>query len=107
MLRIMRKVPNESVVPNLRIPAKIGSYYIDFAFPQHMVGVETHGLRWHFGEEKWKEDLKRDRALTLMGWTMLYFSRDDVCWAPDEVRGETCSILNQAAMLRGTRLPGT
>lgn len=93
MLRILRAV-RPRAVPNLLVQDGTRRAYLDFAFPDRRVGVETHGAVWHHGEERWKKDLKRDRWLTSLGWSVLYFSWDDVHLEPSEVRNEIQTFLN-------------
>lgn len=63
-------------------------YRLDFAFPHIKLGIEAHSLRWHMGRERWVRDLQRDRRLKLAGWTLLYFSWDDMKLDPNGVRRE-------------------
>lgn len=57
------------------------------------LGIEGHSLGWHFGEERWKKDLRRDRRLSVLGWTVLYFVWDDVMLAPRLVEAEVNEAL--------------
>jgi very-short-patch-repair endonuclease len=41
-------------------------------------------------------DLARDRHLTLAGWTVLYFSWDEVMFHPEMVRSQTEEALERA-----------
>ena len=52
--------------------------YIDFAYPDRMVGVEVGGLASHTGPVAERNDSERHNALTAMGWRILYFSWGDV-----------------------------
>ena len=92
MLRILKRMQLPAV-PNYRIAdgARVG--YLDFAFPEWKIGVETHGAVWHHGEERWKKDIVRDRWLKLLGWNVLYFSWDDVHLTPHQVESDIRSFL--------------
>lgn len=48
----------------------VGTYNIDFAFPDAMLAVETDPL-WHKSKRKRPRDGKRDAFLTAEGWTVL------------------------------------
>lgn len=88
MLRILRRIGHPAHEPQHRVLAPEGTFYLDFAFPSIMLGIECHSIRWHLGEAAFKRDLRRDRILKLLGWTMLYFSWDDVHLAPKQVETE-------------------
>lgn len=97
MLRILKRIGGHEVVPNLLVRAAGRTAYLDFAYPDLKVAIETHGARWHAGDEHWKKDLRRDRWLKKLGWTVLYFSWDDVHLASREVEEEIRTFLNDAA----------
>ena len=94
MMRILRRIgtpaPNHKVSDGSRIA------FLDFAYPDLKVGIETHGAVWHHGEERWKKDLARDRWLKSMGWSVLYYSWDDVHLSPAATEKEIRSFLERA-----------
>lgn len=70
-------------------------YVLDVAFPEAMVGIEAHSVRWHM-IERIRYDAQRQRLLTLAGWTMLYFTWEDVISRPEEVQREIEQALDLA-----------
>lgn len=100
LLRILKRIREERFVPQYRVDVSGHTYYIDFAFPQQKVGVEGHSIKWHLGEEQFKSDVRRDRRLSLLGWTILYFCRDDVWFDPQGVEADVREAL--AASVRNT-----
>ena len=96
MLAILMRVQSEDLVSDH--PVTGTNYRLDFAYPALRLGIETHGLRWHFGEERWKRDLRRDRRLAQLGWEILYFSWDDVHLEPGRVEQEVRGFLRERAI---------
>lgn len=97
MLRILKKIRHFEAVPNFVVRDGTRVAFLDFAYPALKIGVETHGASWHAGEERWKKDLRRDRWLKALGWTILYFSWDDVHLGPRQVEQEIRTFLTQAS----------
>jgi very-short-patch-repair endonuclease len=52
--------------------------YIDFAYPEQLLGIEVGGRGWHTGPVAERRDSVRHNELTAMGWRILYFSWTDV-----------------------------
>ncbi len=71
--RIVKRVREYDFVPQFPVTVGSKTYRLDFGFPAQMVGVEGHSIRWHMGEDFHRADVKRDRHLSLLGWTVLYF----------------------------------
>ncbi|HET7483135.1 MAG TPA: DUF559 domain-containing protein [Actinomycetota bacterium] len=63
----------------------VGPYFIDFAWPEVLLGVEVHGAKWHRNRKRWTRDLSRHNDLTTQGWTVLHFTWRDVRERPDAV----------------------
>lgn len=93
MRRILRRIQPAKLVEQCRVQDGTRNYYIDFAYPHALLGIECHSIKWHMGEERFKRDLARDRRLKLLGWTILYFSWDDVVFNPDRVEAEVHAAL--------------
>lgn len=70
---------------------------LDFAYPEHRLGVETDGFRWHGGLERWKRDLRRENRLKLLGWTVLHSSWEDVHERPEIVASQIRAALGHAS----------
>ncbi|MGH2729377.1 MAG: endonuclease domain-containing protein [Actinomycetota bacterium] len=99
MRRILRRVQPDKLVEQCRVTDGSGNFYIDFAYPHALLGIECHSIKWHMGEEPLKKDLRRDRRLKLMGWTILYYSWEDVVFTPDKVEAEIRQFLSKFSSL--------
>jgi hypothetical protein len=54
-----------------RIRTSAGRVFeLDIAWPEHRVALEIDGFRWHGGRMSWRNDLQRDRLITLEGWNV-------------------------------------
>ncbi|MGH2731029.1 MAG: type IV toxin-antitoxin system AbiEi family antitoxin domain-containing protein [Actinomycetota bacterium] len=96
MRRILRRILPEKLIEQCRVTDGGRNFYIDFAYPHALLGIECHSIKWHMGEEPLKKDLRRDRRLKLMGWTILYYSWDDVVFTPDKVEAEIRELLSKS-----------
>jgi very-short-patch-repair endonuclease len=83
MLRILRSIRSHQFIPDLEVVGR-KRYVLDFGVPALKLAIECHSRHWH-GTERLDPDMARHRDLTLMGWTILYFSWDDIVFRPDEV----------------------
>jgi very-short-patch-repair endonuclease len=93
LLRIIKRIRGYKFVPQLRVDYLKKTYRLDFGFPNQMVGVEGHSIKWHLGEDRAKTDIKRDRHLSLLGWVILYFCWDEVWFEADLVEAEILAAL--------------
>jgi very-short-patch-repair endonuclease len=84
---IVKRIPEPHCVPQFPVNTAHKNYRIDFAYPDVRLGIEAHSIKWHMGEVQWHYDLARHRALTGVGWTLLYYSWDDLM-APSRVECE-------------------
>jgi very-short-patch-repair endonuclease len=92
MMRILRSLPGPPAVCQHEVWIGEDRFFIDFAYPDMQLGIEAHSLRWHMGRERWQRDLVRDRKLKRAGWTMLYYSWDDIHLRSDDLRSEILDI---------------
>jgi very-short-patch-repair endonuclease len=72
--RVLKSLPGPAAVPQY----PVGRYRLDFAYPDIRLGIEAQSIRWHLGRAKFAHDMKRDRDLKRQGWTLAYFTWDDV-----------------------------
>jgi very-short-patch-repair endonuclease len=93
--RIIKGLPGSQAIPQHEVRLDARHYFLDFAYPDVKIGIEAQSIKWHLGEAKFCYDLKRDRRLKRVGWTMLYYSMDDLL-RPDEVREEILAIRDSA-----------
>ncbi len=91
MLRIIRRISSHRFVPNLEVLGR-KRYLLDFGVAEVRVGIECHSRSWH-GTGRVGPDLARHRDLTLMGWTILYFSWEDIVCRPEEVERDIKAAL--------------
>jgi very-short-patch-repair endonuclease len=86
--RILSRLPGESAIPQHEVRVDEHRYVIDFAYPDIALGIEAQSLKWHLGHDRWIYDMRRDRRLKMVGWTMLYYPWDDIHLNPDQVGTE-------------------
>lgn len=55
-----------------------GSYRIDFAIPDMMLGIELDGYDYHSSKEQFTKDRQRQRELEGLGWRIMRFSGSEV-----------------------------
>ncbi|MHB8511593.1 MAG: type IV toxin-antitoxin system AbiEi family antitoxin domain-containing protein [Actinomycetota bacterium] len=58
---------------------------IDFAYPEHLVAIETDGYRWHSSRDDWETGLARRNELTLLGWQVIHVTPKQLEETPDRV----------------------
>ena len=88
---IIRGLPGPEAVPQFQVDTEQGRFFLDFAYPEIKLGIEAQSIRWHLGEARFFYDLRRDRALKRVGWTLIYYSWDDLL-RPIPVREEISSF---------------
>lgn len=55
---------------------RVFRYYIDFAIPLVMIGIEADGYYWH--SRRIEEDIKRDAYLAGRGWAIIRLSEAEI-----------------------------
>lgn len=68
-------------------------YRLDYAWPLVRVYVEVDGYAHHSGLDPFRHDRRRQNELTLLGWTVLRFTWDDVLRRPAEVAAAILAAL--------------
>lgn len=74
-----------------------GRRYVDFAWPDRLVGLEIDGYRWHSSRRAWRSDRIRLAELRRAGWTILHATAEDVNAGAADVIGELRSLLTPRA----------
>lgn len=92
MLRILRRIPSHRFIPDHAVEVDHKRFKFDFAVPEVRLAVECHSQRWH-GPSRLNSDMARHRKLTLNGWTILYYTWDDITFRPHEVEAEIRAAL--------------
>ncbi|WP_164704510.1 DUF559 domain-containing protein [Blastococcus litoris] len=64
------------------------SVFLDAAWPEVKVAVELDGAAFHGSQEARERDLRRDAALTALGWVVLRFSYRRLTRDPEGCRAE-------------------
>lgn len=62
-----------------------GTKYIDFAYPDLLLAIETDGYAWHGDREAFDRDRDRDIELQTLGWRVLRFTYAMLRWEPERV----------------------
>jgi hypothetical protein len=66
--------------PLVNHPIRSGGrrFYADFCWPALQLIVEVDSWRWHGGRQAGESDADRDQILSLAGWRVVHFTRDQV-----------------------------
>ncbi len=59
---------------------------VDLAYPERRIILEADGRRWHTRTHDFEVDRQRDRAATLVGWSVYRFTWAEITAQPDAVR---------------------
>lgn len=62
-----------------------GEYRLDYANPAERLAVELYGYAHHHTPEQMAHDHRRQRSLTVQGWTVMVFTWREVTEAPERV----------------------
>jgi very-short-patch-repair endonuclease len=86
-----------------QLPVSLGSrvVYLDLAFLTERVAVELDGAGYHGTPEQRERDMRRDAALSALGWIVLRFSYRRLPADPEGVRNEVDAVLR----IRRRQLP--
>ncbi len=94
MLQIVRGAGlSEPIVNGL-----VAGIEVDFCWPDLRLIVEVDGYRFHGGRERANDDRDREQRLTIAGWHVVRFTRDQVIGNPAECARRLARI---AAARRG------
>lgn len=93
MLRVLRRLGTSGLVADHPVAVEARRYVLDFAYPTRRLGIECHSIRWHLANDWLQKDVERDRRLKKAGWTILYYTWDDVHFRSEEVEEEVRSFL--------------
>lgn len=85
-LQFLRKAGLPVGIPQYEVRKLDGKpAFLDFAYPDRMLGVELDGDASHFGARRSRSDQTRENDLQVLGWRVLRFDWDDVNKRPDYV----------------------
>lgn len=74
LLRVLRAARVPVPVPQYRVTVAGTEYRFDGAYPDHRIGLEYLGWDPHRTRSAFDHDFKRDRLLSLDGWSIYYFT---------------------------------
>jgi hypothetical protein len=101
MLRILKRIEDEAIVPNHLVRVGGQTFYLDFYIPSAHLGVECQSIRWHKGTDFLDKDMKRHRRISSLDIEVLYFTWDEVMFTPDLVEREIRNaIVRRKALAR-------
>lgn len=63
-----------SPIPQFGVVVDGEQFFLDAAYPEHRIGIEYQGFDVHRTRSAFDADHRRDRLLTLAGWSILYFT---------------------------------
>lgn len=67
--------------------------FIDFAYPDERIAIETDGFRFHSAPTKWGKDRKRRNWLTAHGWLLLHVTKEDIESGAQEICAQIAELL--------------
>lgn len=98
MLRILRRIETHRLVADYEVLVVGRRYVLDFAFPDLKIGIECHSFKWHAGGAALRQDSERHRHLVMAGWTILYYTWEDIVLEPERVLAEVERLLGSSLL---------
>ena len=92
-----RELVRRAGLPQPMPQYRLGSYRLDFAWPEQRIAVETDGWATHGRRQGFEDDRARDAALLTAGWRVLRVTYRRLKRQPTLVVAQLASILAQAA----------
>jgi very-short-patch-repair endonuclease len=84
-------------VPAPRVNVLVGTYVVDFLWPESRLVVEVDGYEFHRGRASFEADRARDSELTRQGYRVVRFTYRQVTKEPFRVAAEVRELLRFAA----------
>jgi very-short-patch-repair endonuclease len=91
----LRKLVRTHGLPPAELNARVAGEEVDACWRAAGVIVETDGWRFHRGRAAFQRDRAKSNRLTLLGWTVLRFTHDDVARRPAQVADAIGRAVNQ------------
>jgi very-short-patch-repair endonuclease len=91
--RLLVRVLRGAGLTGWRLGYVVGGFVLDVAFAEARVAIEVDGWAWHSDALRRRQDLRRQNAVVLAGWTVLRFSWDDLAHRPRAVLAEITMAL--------------
>jgi very-short-patch-repair endonuclease len=83
-------------IANHRIDLGDRTFVADFCWPELRLIVEADSWRWHGGRGATERDKDRDQLLSIAGWQVVHFTRDQIKHHPDEVGRRLWALVRRA-----------
>lgn len=74
LLTELAKAGLPTPIPQFGVVVDGEQFHLDAAYPEHRIGIEYQGFDVHRTRSAFDADHRRDRLLTLAGWSILYFT---------------------------------
>jgi very-short-patch-repair endonuclease len=100
MLRICRRFEIRDPETEYEIRAGGKTFYADFCWPELGLIVECDSWRWHGGKLKVERDRNRDQLLTIAGWIVVHFTRNQIKLEPDTTGRKLLALTSPRAPRR-------
>lgn len=102
MLRLCRRFGVPKPQTQYEITAEGRTYRADFCWPKLRLIVECDSWRWHGGKLKTESDRDRDQRLTIGGWVVVHFTRNQIKLSPERTGERLVALLagRRAALSR-------
>ena len=78
MFSICRELGVPLPLTNHRIDTAGRTFYADFCWPDLHLIVEADSFRWHGGRSAQESDADRDQLLSVVGWRVVHFTRNQI-----------------------------
>lgn len=101
MVGILQRSELPAPVRQQRVDSETGRYYLDFAWPEHMVAVECDGLESHGSPAAMAYDLHRQNTIIEAGWGLRRFPWSAVRFHPEQ----TLDTIRRALIASGWHGP--
>jgi very-short-patch-repair endonuclease len=82
---------------NRRIETAGRTFYADFCWSQHRLIVEADSWRWHGGRSAGESDADRDQLLSMAGWRVVHFTRDQIKRRRDDTGRRLAALTSRRA----------
>lgn len=83
MLRLCRRYGIAEPQAQYEIETAGRRFRADFCWPDLRLIVECDSWRWHGGKLKTESDRERDQLLTIAGWIVVHFTRNQIKLEPE------------------------
>ena len=103
-LQICRTAGLQEPLVNQEIVVGNRTFEVDFHWPDLRIVVEVDGYAFHGGRSRANEDRDREQCLTIGGWSVHRFTRDQIVDDPAQVARRTVAIIRQAEFSGGKPL---